>query len=47
MKFDLAVFDSEAKPMTLIEGKHLFDFDFFKPSIKAKYRTSVQRMLPR
>jgi len=37
-KHDLAVLDEQAKPLAVLEAKHLYDFDLFSPSIREKYR---------
>ena len=40
-KHDLAVLSQLAQPLAVVEGKHLFDFDFFLPSVREKYRKSI------
>jgi hypothetical protein len=40
-KHDLAVLNQVAQPLAVVEGKHLFDFDFFLPSVREKYRKSI------
>lgn len=41
-RHDLAVLTRDAHPIAVVEGKHLFDFDFFVPSICQSYRKSIR-----
>ncbi len=40
-KHDLAILDDQTRPLVVLEGKHLYDFDLFVPSIREKYRQSI------
>lgn len=40
-KHDLAILDNQTRPLVVLEGKHLYDFDLFVPSIREKYRQSI------
>ena len=44
-KHDLAILNSEAQPLAVLEGKHLFDFDLFVPSYRENYRQSIHEDL--
>jgi len=40
-KHDLAVLDAKLKPLTIVEGKHLYDFDLLVPNLRARYKRAI------
>lgn len=42
-KHDLAVLDSNLHPLTIVEGKHLYDFHLLVPNLRARYKRAIQQ----
>jgi hypothetical protein len=42
-KHDLAVLDANFQPLTIVEGKHLYDFDLLVPNLRARYKRAIQK----
>lgn len=42
-KHDLAVLDASLEPLTVVEGKHLYDFDLLIPNLRARYKRAIQK----
>jgi len=42
-KHDLAVLDANLHPLTIVEGKHLYDFDLLVPNLRARYKRAIKK----
>ncbi len=42
-KHDLAVLNANLDPLTIVEGKHLYDFDLLVPNLRARYKRAIKK----